>query len=98
MYRLSIFVSRWTYFAIYVSKLFPYIHQSLTNDSSQSFLFVKILGLYYVFHHEIQCFSFVIDRFDRVMISLNIILVFTLNPHGLKCLMKITSILTFRSL
>ena len=63
-------IRRWTYFAIYVSKPFPYIHQSLTNDSSQSFLFVKILGLYYVFHHEMQWFSFVINSFTVISISL----------------------------
>ena len=50
----------------YMCRNFSPIYISLTNDSSQSFLFVKILGLYYVFHHEIQCFSFVINSFTVI--------------------------------
>ena len=72
-WRLECFafcIRRCTYFAIYVSKPSPYIHQSLTSDSSQTFLFVKILGLYYVFHHEMQCFSFVINSFTVISIGL----------------------------
>ena len=49
---------------------FPLYAFSLTNDSSLSFLFVKILGLCYVFHHEMQCFSFVINSFTVISISL----------------------------
>ena len=44
--------SRWTHFGISVSKFLPCTHHSSTNDFSQSFLLVKIIVLYYVFHQN----------------------------------------------